>query len=59
MLWIVIIILLYILYEWEMYVKLLAMTAIVNKLSFKDSTILFRFILVIIIGILVRFALTS
>lgn len=58
MLWIVIIILLYILYEWEMYVKLLAMTAIMNKLSFKDSTILFRFILVIIIGILVRFALT-
>lgn len=58
MLWVVIIILLYILYEWELYVKLLAMTAIMNKLSFKDSTIFFRLILVIIIGILVRFALT-
>jgi hypothetical protein len=45
-------ILLYILYQWDSYIKLLALMAIVNKTYFKDNTWLPRFILAILIAII-------
>lgn len=59
MLWIVIIILLYILYEWERYIQIIAITCLVNKRAFRDSTLILRFILVVVIAILVRYAITA
>jgi hypothetical protein len=45
-------ILLYILYQWDSYVNLLALMAIINKTYFKDNTVLPRFILAILIAII-------
>ena len=59
MLWIVIIILLYILYEWERYIQIIAITCLVNKRTFRDNTLILRFILVVVIAILVRYAITA
>ena len=45
-------ILLYILYQWDSYIKLLSLMAIINKTYFKDNTWLLRFILAILIAII-------
>lgn len=59
MLWIVIIILLYILYEWERYIQIIVITCLINKRAFRDNTLILRFILVVVIAILVRYAITA
>lgn len=59
MLWILIIILLYILYEWERYIQIIVITCLINKRAFRDSTLILRFILVVAIAILVRYAITA
>jgi hypothetical protein len=45
-------ILLYILYQWDSYVNLLALMAIINKTYIKDNTMLYRFFLAIFIAII-------